>query len=201
VTEPRQPQRTRLVRPDLFRDETTGTLRPAQLVLYLGLATVADDEGWLLWQPASIAAVLAPYAAPGRRVRDLERNADVLASVDLLRVLPCGCAVLPRSKRDLTISGGKQSRQVLAYHQAHITDQSVALPDDPAYLSSSSSDSLSGLSSSSSFVDVAREAEPTANGHTKPGGIGRPFDGMKTTKTMVTNEDLPAHLRVVQVPR
>jgi len=208
MTEPRQPERTRLVRPDLYRDEVTGPLTPAQRDAYLGIATLTDDSGWALWRPQAIAASIYPYVSPAKRVRDLEARAATLRAAGLLVLFDCGCAYLPRAKRDLVISGGKQIRQVEAFHQAHGTDQSVSVPGDPDWSGTStsssslaSSDSWSSTASSSSVVDVAREAEANSNGHTQPIGVGRPFDGTKKTKTMVTNEDLPAHLRVVQVPR
>jgi hypothetical protein len=40
------PVRTRLLRPDLFSDDVTGTLAPATLLAYLGLATRADDAAF-----------------------------------------------------------------------------------------------------------------------------------------------------------
>ena len=206
MTEPRQPERTRLVRPDLYRDEVTGPLTPAQRDAYLGIATLTDDSGWALWRPQAIAASIYPYVSPAKRVRDLEARAATLQASGLLVLFDCGCAYLPRAKRDLVISGGKQIRQVEAYHQAHSTDQSVSVPGDPDWSgtstsSSSSSDSWSSASSSPSVVDVAREAEANSNGHTKPVGSDGPFLGGTTgrrSKFIRTNEDLPDHLRTVR---
>jgi hypothetical protein len=149
---PRQPSRTRLVRPDLYRDAVTGSLLGAVRDAYLGLATLADDAGLLLFDPPSMAAALYPYLSAGRRARDLERHVATLEAADLLRRLPCGsCAVLPRAERDLVVKGGTPLRQVLEWHQAGHPESA---PEDYVAVRinsgrDSSSSSLSGSSSSS----------------------------------------------------
>lgn len=151
---PRTSIRTRLLRPDLFSDDVTGTLAPATLLAYLGLSTRADDAGFLVWRPATLAAAVMPYGNPSRRGRDLERIATELVEAGLLRILPCGCGELPRMVRDLAVKGGQKSSAIRDWHLAHLptdlsediqigTDESV-----PASSSGSSSESLSGSSSS-----------------------------------------------------
>jgi hypothetical protein len=123
---PRTPARTRLLRPETFTDDVTGTLAPATLLTYLGLATRADDAGFLVWRPAALTAALMPYATPGRRQRDLERIAEELVAAGLLRILECGCAELPRMIRDLAIKGGSKTTSVRDWHLAHVlADSSV----------------------------------------------------------------------------
>jgi hypothetical protein len=123
---PRMPVRTRLLRPDIFSDDVTGTLAPAALLAYLGLATRSDDAAFLVWRPAALAAAVMPYTNAGRRQRDFERIAAELVVAGLLRILDCGCAELPRMLRDLAIGGGNKSYPVRDWHLAHLpADTSV----------------------------------------------------------------------------
>ena len=122
---PRMPVRTRLLRPDIFSDDVTGTLAPATLLAYLGLGTRADDAAFLVWRPAALAAAVMPYTNSRRRQRDFERIAAELVEAGLLRILDCGCAELPRMLRDLAIGGGSKTYSVRDWHLAHLpTDSS-----------------------------------------------------------------------------
>ncbi len=159
---PRTSARTRLLRPDLFTDDATGTLAPATLLAYLGLATRADDAGFLVWRPAALAAAVMPYANPGRRQRDLERIARELAAAGLLEILDCGCAELPRMVRDLAVKGGSNSFAVRDWHSLHVsTDMSVHVRIDP---SESVSDSGSGSSSGSADGSFSGPASGDGSG-------------------------------------
>jgi hypothetical protein len=147
---PRTSARTRLLRPETFTDDVTGTLAPATLLTYLGLTTRADDAGFLVWRPAALTAAIMPYSTPGRRQRDLKRIADELAAVGLLRILECGCAELPRMVRDLAIKGGSKTTSVRDWHLTHVPPDSsiqVQTPTSepvPVYGSFSSSESSNG---------------------------------------------------------
>ena len=48
------PERTRILRPSLWVDATTGTLSDNAFRLCLGLNTCCDDEGWLPWRPPTL---------------------------------------------------------------------------------------------------------------------------------------------------
>jgi hypothetical protein len=139
------------LRPETFTDDVTGTLAPATLLAYLGLATRADDAGFLVWRPAALTAAIMPYAHPTRRQRDLDRIAEELVAVGLLRILDCGCAELPRMVRDLAIKGGNKSSAVRDWHLAHVpadTSVQVQIPTAESVSVSgsfSSSESRSGL--------------------------------------------------------
>jgi hypothetical protein len=139
------------LRPETFTDDVTGTLAPATLLAYLGLATRADDAGFLVWRPAALTAAIMPYAHPTRRQRDLDRIAEELVAVGLLRILDCGCAELPRMVRDLAIKGGNKSSAVRDWHLAHVpadTSVQVQIPRAESVSVSgsfSSSESRSGL--------------------------------------------------------
>ena len=140
---PRTSARTRLLRPETFTDDVTGTLASATLLAYLGLATRADDAGFLVWRPAALTAAIMPYAHPTRRQRDLERIAEELVAVGLLRILDCGCAELPRMVRDLAIKGGNKSSAVRDWHLAHVPADTSVQVQTPTAESASFSGSFS----------------------------------------------------------
>jgi hypothetical protein len=143
------PVRTRLLRPDIFSDDVTGTLAPATLLAYLGLGTRADDAAFLVWRPAALAAAVMPYANSGRRQRDFERIAAELVEAGLLRILECGCAELPRMLRDLAIGGGSKTYTVRDWHLAHLPTDSSGQVQTPTAESVSSSGSSSSSESHS----------------------------------------------------
>ena len=158
--EPPPPSRTRMVRPSFYRSEQTGGLPPDVRDLLIGLMTVADDEGWLLWRPGSIAATLYPFDAHAKRVKSLERRVSQLVEAELLDIKECGCAYLPTLQEHGSIKGGVKVRQVHDWHYKH---GSVALrspTEDSVSVSGSSSSSSSGYVQGSSSLR-ARE-DPSA---------------------------------------
>src|SRR5262245_20227969 len=86
---PPAPSRVRIIRPQFYRSALTGSLPPDVRDCLIGLTTVADDEGWLLWSPAEIATTIYPYAPARRRAADLERRAGKLQAAGLLVVEEC----------------------------------------------------------------------------------------------------------------
>lgn len=148
TAEPRMPERTRILRPSLWIDATTATMTDSAFRAYLGIATCADDDGWLLWRPPTLAAHLLRYLAPARRTRLLAKATDELREAGLLMVHDCGCAFLPYLARDLRVTGGSHASTVREYHESHTaTDVSVQVSPSPA--SGSGSESGSGSSSGS----------------------------------------------------
>jgi hypothetical protein len=88
--------------------------------LYLGLATLADDHGFLLWRPVAIGAALFPYQETTAREAHLQASASALIDVELLVIHGCGCAQLPRFDRDLAQKGGTRSFSVEEFHGIHV---------------------------------------------------------------------------------
>ena len=153
-----------MVRPSFYRSEQTGGLPPDVRDLLIGLMTLADDEGWMLWRPGSIAATLYPYDAHAKRMKALERRTTHLVAAELLDIKDCGCAYLPTLKEHGSIKSGVKVTQVHDWHYRHgsvalrsPTEDSVSVSGSG---SSSSSDYVQGSSSSR-----AREA-PSADGAT-----------------------------------
>ena len=156
-TEPRMPERTRILRPSFWSDAVPGQLSDAEFRLYLGLATCADDEGWTLWRPATLAAHLYRFQSVKRRERQLELNANGLVEAGLLEFHPCGCAFLPFHYRDFRQKGGNHSNAVRDFHVEHVgPDESVQVSTGPASESVSGSvegkEAVSGTESGSAAV-------------------------------------------------
>jgi hypothetical protein len=162
------PVRTRLLRPDIFSDDVTGTLAPATLLAYLGLGTRADDAAFLVWRPAALAAAVMPYANSRRRQRDFDRIAAELVEAGLLRVLECGCAELPRMLRDLAIGGGSKTYTVRDWHLAHLPTDSSGQVQIPTAESVSSSESSSSSESESGLYTGPGSGDGSGTG-TGPG--------------------------------
>jgi hypothetical protein len=145
--EPPPPSRQRLIRASFYRSGLTGSLAPDVRDLFIGLLTVTDDEGWLLWRPAEIAATVYAYQPARKRQADLERRVKVLVASGLLVIRECGCAVIPTLKEHHGLKGGKPTTAIWAWHQhAHYVP-----------LRSDTEDSLSPslVASSSSFIEQA----------------------------------------------
>jgi hypothetical protein len=150
VTEPRMPERTRILRPGLWVEAMVAMLSDFAFRLYLGLMTCADDEGWLLWRPSTLAAHLLRFRHLGRREAALDKGAAELLAAGLLVVHDCGCAYLPYLHRDFRIKGGNHAVTVLRFHESHASlDESVQVGTSPASVSVSVSESVSDRASDS----------------------------------------------------
>jgi hypothetical protein len=161
MTPPPAPSRSRVVRPQFFRSAATGSLAPDVRDCLVGLTTVTDDSGWLLWSPEEIATTLYPYAPPRRRLRDLERRAAVLAAAGLLVIKPCGCAEIPTLIEHFGIKGGDRTQKVWEWHSRHPSDYGLRRATD---------DSVSvSVSSSSSFL-VDEVGASSSRAHDGPNG-------------------------------
>lgn len=174
--EPSAPSRVRIVRPSFYRSEATGALPPDVRDLLVGLTTLADDAGWMLWRPGELAAALYPYQPVGRRLRDLERRAARLQADGLVDVRPCGCAHLPSLQRDHSVKGGSHSATVWTWHQGH--DGQVRTATDKSRPSSSSSSSSVKGSSSGSGSDSSRARETDATELPRRNGAGSLYEEM-----------------------
>jgi hypothetical protein len=151
-----------MLRPQLYRSSLTGSLAPDVRDLLLGLTTLCDDEGYMLWEPAEIASYIYSYQPARRRLRDFERRADVLIAAGLIDVKPCGCAYLPILVSYFGIKGGKPTSPIWTWHQRHPNvGERGATGDHDTDSGSSSSFGVvdeSGAASSSSRARDGQEA-------------------------------------------
>lgn len=71
--------RIRTLKPEMWEDESVGRLGSWERLLFIGLITMADDEGRLRALPSAIAGHVFPYDEhpPAKIVRWLEAVAEV----------------------------------------------------------------------------------------------------------------------------
>jgi len=175
LTEPRMPERTRILRPSLWSEAATAALSADSFRNYLGLATHADDDGWTLWRPETLAALLLPYQPVRRRERLMAQTRSDLIAAGLLIVHPCGCAFIPYMWRDFRQTGGNHSSAVAEYGRLHASpDESVQVSTSPASVSVSVSESVSDRASDS--VSDSEVASGSGSGST-------PSSDAQTNKT------------------
>lgn len=110
--------RIRQVRPEFFTDPVTAGLAPAVQVTYIGLWCIADDAGWLAWDPRQIGALLYPYKSVPVRERSIRHAGEVLAAAGRLVIHGCGHAVIPKLVEHQRI-GGNKTYSVRDEHRVH----------------------------------------------------------------------------------
>ena len=109
--------RARLIRPEFFRDSRMGRLSRDLRLFYISIWTVADDAGFLEWDPVEIGAALYPYDPPDERERNVKEWAKVLVREKRIEVLSCKKhARIPTIER-WKIPGGKQYYGVRTDHE------------------------------------------------------------------------------------
>jgi len=182
LTEPRMPERVRLIRPAMWSEAPTATLSAESFRIYLGLATRTDDGCWTLWRLGTLAALLLPYQSVRRRERLVEKAEADLIAAGLLIVYPCGCAYLPFMWRDFRQAGGNHSYAVTDYHRRHASpDESVQPGTSPASVSVSGSGSVSG-SASGSVSERSSHSVPDSAVGSGSGSGPTPSSDVQTNK-------------------
>jgi hypothetical protein len=79
--------RIRTLKPEIWEDQAVGKLGPWERLLFIGLITMADDDGRLLALPTAIAGRVFPWdaSAAGKVAGWLRR----VAQVDLVLLYQC----------------------------------------------------------------------------------------------------------------
>jgi hypothetical protein len=111
--------RIRQVRPEFWTDETLAELPDSARLFYIGLWAVADDDGWIEWQPRRIGALLYPYRTAQRRERDVAAWSELLVKDGRLRLLECGCGHIPTLPRHQKIGGRRTSLNADRHFSTH----------------------------------------------------------------------------------
>lgn len=99
--------RIRQVRPEFFSDPVVGRLSPDARLTYIGLWCIADDAGWLDWDPEHIAAMLSPYESVRVRTARMEKAAEALVASGRVILHDCGHAQIPTLQAHQRIGGNK----------------------------------------------------------------------------------------------
>lgn len=122
--------RIRQIKPSFWSDATIARLTYPARLFYIGLWNLADDAGWLQWDPVEAAAVLFAYEHPAKRLRLVEGWAKELRDLGRLKVHACGCAEIP-TMREHQHPGGQRTESALRRHLAHAAGEQTALPLEP----------------------------------------------------------------------
>lgn len=118
------------MKPDFFTDATVSAWPAAARLFYIGLWTVADDAGWLVWSLPEIGASLFPYETPKRRLADMTKWAEYLTRDGRLVVHDCGCGQIPTLSQHQRIAGNQSFRARDHHMSQHVaTGQHPVAPD------------------------------------------------------------------------
>lgn len=110
--------RTRVVKPEFWRDWKIGGLPREVRLFYIGLWNEADDSGWLRWDPEQL--VLDLFPRDGEEVRPmLEDWGHLLQEAGRIRRYKCGHAVIPKLADHQWKS--RADKQVHTIHREHLT--------------------------------------------------------------------------------
>ncbi len=115
--------RIRQVRPEFWTDERLASLPDAVRLFYIGLWGVADDLGWMRWEPMRIGALLYPYRSPRRRDKDITTWSVMLTEIDRLVIHECGCANIPTLPKHQIIGGRKSETEYRRHLDRHPNEQ------------------------------------------------------------------------------
>ena len=156
--------RIRQVKPAFWTDAKVAKLSYPTRLFYIGLWCIADDAGWLAWDPEQVGAELFPYETPGRRLRHVERWCGELVEAGRLVIHDCGCAVMATMPTHQRISG-KQSFGARDRHQRHVVKHEVAergsqvLSDSPGRVGNGKGRERNGTVGNGSARDQDRPEE------------------------------------------
>jgi hypothetical protein len=158
--------RTRLIRPEFYKDELMAGAAITTRFVYIGLWTLCDDAGYFERKPRQIAAELFPYDSQIRRQRVVDKALDELVELERVKYLDCGLhGVVPTLPKH-GAKGGTKAETVASRHRTTcVRTNGVGVrtggvrpsPDE------SSSGSGSGIGSDSVSENAqARDDEPVS---------------------------------------
>ena len=88
--------RIRQIKPEFWSDAALQTATtPEEQLFYIGTWNLADDAGWLRWEPVEIAADLYRYQPSAKRLKAVERCAAKLSALGRIVIYECGHAFIP----------------------------------------------------------------------------------------------------------
>lgn len=109
--------RIRQVKPAYFKDERIAALTPAVRLFYIGLWMLADDAGYLRWNPAEAGLELYGFESRKRRERDVTAYLDVLVAADRVERYDCGHIYIPTLTDHQRFSG--PDKRFRAFEREH----------------------------------------------------------------------------------
>jgi hypothetical protein len=109
--------RIRQVKPSFWGDSRLATMPERTRLFYIGLWMLADDGGWLRWDPVEAGRDLYGYEPRRSREKRVEAMFGELADAGRVVLYPCGHAHVPRLGEHQRLSGAtKQVRSVEREH-------------------------------------------------------------------------------------
>lgn len=146
--------RTRLLRPEFWSDSRMADLPYGTRLTYMGLWSLADDDGYLRWELRDIAAELYRFESPRKRETRVEQQLAELVAAGRVQVLPCGRHALIASIPKYRVKGGNQTFQ---HHKVHTDECSVRTSTDKSLSVSVTESGSSSVSFTGSVRAPARE--------------------------------------------
>jgi hypothetical protein len=172
--------RTRLLRPDFFKDERMAALAITSRYVYMGLWTLCDDAGYFELKPRQIAAELFPYEGPARRQRMVDGCLADLVALGRVKYLDCGeHGVVPTLPKH-GAKGGTKAETHLARHRSTCMSVRVRTTADLSSdgqksgrvrTSPDKSSSDSGSDSDSGMVEERADARALEHAAAEAGGF------------------------------
>jgi len=109
--------RIRQIKPAFWADARIAELPEPTRLFYVGLWMIADDAGWLRWDPIEVARDLYGYESRRRRERRVVAMFDQLVTAGRVMAHPCGHAEVPTLTEHQHLGGStKQVRTVFNDH-------------------------------------------------------------------------------------
>jgi hypothetical protein len=109
--------RIRQIKPAFWSDAVLAELTPGERLTFIGLWMVADDGGWLRYDPAQIANELYGYEPRRRRERAVAADVEALAGAGRVAVYECGHALVLHLTEHQRMTG--EGKRVLTIEREH----------------------------------------------------------------------------------
>lgn len=124
--------RIRQIKPAFWSDSKLAELPEATRLFYVGLWMLADDAGWISWDPAEAAHELYGYETRSRRERRVVAMLDELRIKGRVILHPCGHLEVPKLADHQRLAGPtKQVRTVFSEHLKACIAAKKEAPSDP----------------------------------------------------------------------
>jgi hypothetical protein len=120
--------RGRQVKPAFWSDSKISELHETTRLFYIGIWMVADDAGWLRWDPAEVARDLYGYEPRARREKRVKEMWNELLAAGRVVQMDCGHAVVPHLTDHQHLAG--LTKQVKTFQTEHLRS-CATIPANP----------------------------------------------------------------------
>ena len=151
------------MKPAFWSDATVAELSERTRLFYIGLWMIADDAGWLRWNPSEVARDLYGYESRTRRERRTTEMFNELLEARRVVIHACGHAVIPTMSEHQRLAGPtKQVTTVLNEHlrEPNIPRTSPQVPAHPRHGKERLGTDVEGNGTSRNGQSTGRAGEP-----------------------------------------